>query len=314
MSYSWTHLASQKAAAILNKLEPGFEEELARFIESVLPNRPEIYLDIQLDFILHKLDNLSSNQRIGHRTIGFLVDENYQEEAVELYQYLNKVSEETAREVVAHLVGKMTELEQSPIYSELKELLENGKTIEAMRLHLRHFREDGGLAYTQATIQRLQHKLALTNNNPSKNIDENKLREETLYLIKQGKNIDAIKYYRSVTGIGLADAFQVINELVAGSPPDKEFFFRRVTFLLKNGSIKRATEVFAEDMKISQAEAVKNIEQIQELKVHPADPIRDEIKKLLHQDPQTEAVKMLMERRGLTQAAALEIVAHIEES
>jgi ribosomal protein L7/L12 len=132
----------------------------------------------------------------------------------------------------------------------------------------------------------------------------------------QGKKIEAIKAYRVLTGVGLKDAKEVIDFLMAGGELDAKKKRQKppvdaaagIRDLLHEGRRDEAVDLYAKfagvDLYTAQ-DAVDEIEREMRLADAPDEPgkmsllERGEIKELLQQGNKIEAVKRYRELSGL---------------
>ncbi len=89
---------------------------------------------------------------------------------------------------------------------ELLELVNAGQKIEAIK----RLREATGMGLSEAkdSVDRLVEREALTDSK----LDEESL-EEVRTMLRRGQKIEAIKLYREMTGLGLADAKRAVEEM-----------------------------------------------------------------------------------------------------
>ena len=104
--------------------------------------------------------------------------------------------------------GKVNNPMDADFESELKSLLAEGRKIEAIKLYRDH--TDAGLKEAKDVIEALERGGDLPA--PERRSFSN-AEEEIVFLLEQGRKIEAIKLYREQTGTGLKEAKEAVEDI-----------------------------------------------------------------------------------------------------
>ncbi len=200
----------------------------------------------------------------------------------------------------------------------LKVLLLNDRKIEAIKT----YREMTGMSLADAKADmdalylELQQSGAVAEMHKRPNISANAQMEQVYALIEAGNKIGAIKLYREMTGLGLAESKEAVEALERGERPSSAGnidAMNEVRALLILGKRVEAIQLYRKMTGESELAAKEAIAKIEESQREPTlETVMPKILEHLHKNQKINAIKLYREVTGVGLKEAKDAVDEME--